>query len=173
MRVWSSMSACGLLVACACLAPGADGTFQITGAVLDSQTGAPVKGALVTARGLPSLTVQRPNPNGPEVYQPPKTPVQPAPVLTDASGAYQFTGLDAGSYFLQADKPGYTFTYGQKAPAPIELGPSREDYKLYLSPLAKIRGKVISRDGEPVPGVVVRILSAPIQDGRRNYVELR
>ena len=120
-----------------------------------------MKGALVTLNpfnmrrmlaGRGNQAAQRPN--------------EPAPVLTDAGGRFEFAALPAGFYMVNADKPGFLVEPADR-PDRIQVGPSRDDAALRLTPLAKIYGKAATRDGDPVSGVTIRLLRTDIRDGRR------
>ncbi len=82
--------------------------------------------------------------------------------LTDAAGAFHFCGLPAGAYYANAEKPGFT-----AAGTRVAVGPSREDLNIRLDPLAIVKGRVLDRDGNPVEGALVQLLSFAIGDGRR------
>ena len=85
-----------------------------------------------------------------------------AATLTDAAGAFGFCGLAAGWYYANGEKPGFVAN-GER----IAVGPSREDVRLRLQPLAVIKGKVTDADGEALENVLVQLLSLLVRDGRR------
>jgi hypothetical protein len=87
-------------------------------------------------------------------------------ILTDASGAFHFTGLPAGSCTLSAKRPGFE----DGAPAesgPITIGPSRDNLRIPMKPVTVIAGKVVDRNGDPLEGVLVQAVRSQIVDGRR------
>ena len=152
-RIHSLRRYCLALAAIAgsCFAQDADRGFHLSGTVTNSQTGQPVKQALVLARA------DRPaNPS-------PQATLQ-IPALTDGAGNFSLTGLVAGTYSLTVQKNGYTSDPGVASPS-LVLGPSRDGVALRLVPLGKIVGKVTDNEGDPVPGVSVRALHAVLQDG--------
>jgi len=82
--------------------------------------------------------------------------------LTDAAGAFRFCHLPAGFYYANAEKPGFV-----AAGSRVLVGPSREDLVLRLNPQAVVAGKVVDASGEPVPNVLVQVLSILVADGHR------
>lgn len=86
-----------------------------------------------------------------------------AAILTDAAGAFRFCGLPPGSYYANAEKPGFV-----PAGSRVVLGPSREDLELRLSPLSVIRGKVTDDAGEPLANVRIQLLSMQVAAGHRH-----
>jgi hypothetical protein len=142
-------------IAGSCFAQDAGGDFHLSGTVTNSQTGQPVKQALILVRA--------PGP-GRLSHQ--------IPVLTDGVGNFSLTGLAAGTYSLTVQKNGYTSDPGMQLTS-LVLGPSRDGVALRLVPLGIIAGKVTDNEGDPVPGVSVRALHAVLQDGRRSFNEDR
>jgi hypothetical protein len=142
-------------IAGSCFAQDAGRDFHLSGTVTNSQTGQPVKQALVLARvSRPAIRAQQ------------------IPALTDGAGNFSLTGLAAGTYSLTVQKSGYTSDPGVQLPS-LVLGPSHDGVALRLMPLGKIAGRVTDNEGEPVPGVSVRALRAVLQDGRRSVSEER
>jgi hypothetical protein len=127
----------------AALAAGARGQpasgLSIAGKVVNEVTGAPVRSAAVT------LTATHDQ------------------VQTDVTGAFRFSGLSPGLYFLQVSKSGFESDEG----VPVELGNSVEDVVLSLTPLASIRGRALDTEGEPAEGVIVLALRSVVTDGQR------
>jgi hypothetical protein len=142
-------------LAASCLAQDSNRGFYISGTVTNSQTGQPVKQALVLA------WVAR---SGDQLRQ--------IPALTDGAGNFSLTGLGAGTYSLTVQKNGYTSDPGLSAVA-RQVGPSLDAVALRLLPLGKIAGKVTDTEGDAVPGVAVRALRAVLQDGRRSFKQDR
>jgi hypothetical protein len=138
-----------------CFAQDEDRAFHLTGTVTNSQTGQPIKEALVIAQ-----MAKR------------GSPPQQIPTLTDGAGNFSLAGLGAGRYSLHAQKNGYTTDPGM-ARDPVEVGPSRDALSLRLQPLGKLSGRVTDSDGDPVPGVPVRALRAILRDGRRSIEQDR
>lgn len=90
---------------------------EISGQVLDSATGQPLKKAWVTAR-----QAERGGRNG-------------ATAVTDQEGHFRLKDLDAGRFILSAQRNGYVSqSYGQKTPATRERrSPSMPDRRLPIS----------------------------------------
>ena len=137
-----------------CRAQEGAGEYSISGVVVNSQTGEPVRQALVGGSGRREKSEAAPS-----RYQ------TIEPILTDASGAFHLRGLEAGTYTVHAEKPG--FENEREKATPIKLGPSSEGVTIRLSPLGSISGRVLNGDGEPVPSVNVRALLSRIENGRR------
>ena len=113
-----------------------DAEFCIGGTVVNAMTGEPIRRAGVT------------------------TPQSAA--LTDAAGVFRFCGLPAGSYYANAEKPGFA-----AAGSLVTVGPSRADVQLRLEPMAVIKGRVLDGDGEPLEHAIIQLLSPSVREGRR------
>ncbi len=127
--------------------------YSIGGVVVNSQTGEPVKNALVSLlsfsdRGMASMK----------------------PAMTGLGGEFLFTGLAEGQYGVSSEKPGFTSEPNSPG-APrrnlIELKASLTDLRLKLTPLAVIEGRVLDQYGESAGGIRVLALSVKIVDGLR------
>jgi hypothetical protein len=134
-------------IALSCLAQEPSGDLHISGTVTNSQTGQPVKQALVTATGFST-----------------GKPVQRA-ALTDATGNFYISGLGKGRCVITVQKDGYRAH--PEAVQSFGLDSSRDSLSLTLEPFGKISGQVLDSDGEPVPGVAIRALHVVISQGRR------
>lgn len=138
-------------------------TFHVAGTVVNSQTGQPVKGAVVTVRPRPRL---RANTGKPAVMDSPRE------MLTDTAGRFTADSLAAGTFNIAAEKPGYVTQYSA-SPSEVTVGPSRDGVAISLSPLGVITGRVTDGDGEPVPYASVRAVASQLSDGRRIYRQVR
>ena len=142
-------------------------TFTLAGHIVNSVTGAPVPRVLVWLWGLPQRAVK---PEGNPEAPPP--PVQTHETLTDASGAFRFEEVAAGTWRLGAKRPGFE-DWPEEGQAPldarIDLTASREDLRVPLRPVTVITGRVADQDGFPVDGVTVQALRAEIVDGRKLF----
>ena len=129
-------------------------TGRITGRVLASDNGRPVKRArvFVTAAELPGGRG----------------------VLTDDTGVFDFTELPAGRYTLTASKSGFIgLSYGQRRPlqagTPLQLANGQQiqgiDFRLPRS--GALAGHVFDEDGDAMPGVMVRIMRYQYMQGDR------
>ena len=120
----------------------------IAGSVRNGWTNAPIKRATITlatsgASPLEALT------------------------YSDSSGAFAFTGVPGGRYYLHADLMGYTRgAFGRqdiKHPAvALVLAPGevRQNIVLKMLPLGSISGMVTDPDGDPVARAEVHLLRA-------------
>jgi len=119
------------------------GTASITGVVEDALTHVPLKKATVTL-------IVPPGANG--------QPQQGPPTVTDASGAFSFTGLKPGPYRLTVLKQDYPQTRNNPSksvtatasdnPQPLTVG---------LVPPASITGQILDEDGDPMRGCAVQL----------------
>ena len=146
----------------AAILPGAaqtDRNYVLAGTVVNARTGEPIPRALVELMSFTALgSGQRAASTRPA----------PASTFTDATGAFQFSGLAGGNYRLSTRKPQFTeVTDNSREQSMITLDKSREDVHLRLSPLGAIEGKVVDQDGEPVRGVNIVAVTRAVQDGRR------
>jgi len=110
--------------------------FCVAGTVLNAVTGEPLRRAAVT--------------------------IPQSATLTDAAGVFRFCGLPAGSYYANAEKPGFV-----AGGYPVTVGPSREDLLLRLHPLSMVSGKVLDDAGEPLQNALIQLLSMEVAEGRR------
>ena len=124
----------------------------IAGRVLAADTGRPVKRArvFVSAPELPSGRG----------------------VLTDDTGVFQLAELPAGRYTLSVSKSGFvSLSYGQRRPlqsgTPLQLADGQEikDIEFRLPRGSVIAGHVYDETGDPMPGVLVRVLRYQYQQG--------
>jgi hypothetical protein len=130
---------------------------RISGRVVASDNGRPVKRARVSinaaelggARGL----------------------------LTDDAGTFDFTELPAGRYTVTASKSGFvSLSYGQRRPlqagTPLQLadGQQLRNVDFQLPRGSAIAGRVLDEDGEPLPGVSVRVMRYQYLQGDRRLV---
>lgn len=126
----------------AAVAPVA-GTSRIGGRVVQADTGAPVRRALVTLAGESSVRRE---------------------VTTDAEGRYEFSELPAGRFIVTAAKGGYlTLQYGQRRPfepgRAVSLGEDQAlgEVDLALPRAGVIAGRVTDERGDPIAGAEVRV----------------
>jgi len=95
-------------------------------------------------------------------------------VLTDDAGRFVFSNIGAGTFRLQANKPGWLAgTLGQKRPGgagtSFELGDGerRNDFAITIWRPAIIGGRVTDDAGDPLIGVEVRAIKQVFLAGRR------
>jgi len=126
------------------------GEYKLTGTVINSVTGEPVRRALVTD-GIHA-------------------------VLTDAEGKFEIDGLAKGSTTLDVTKPGF-FREGEHrvgdarffSSRSVTIGPDSAPVTMKLVPGAVIFGKAES-NGEPVPNLPVKLMQQQVIEGRRQWV---
>ncbi len=85
---------------------------------------------------------------------------QPLMAVTDAGGRFAFRGLPAGSYWLNASKPGYNppqtmFEAESSLGVMLGDGEQRKGLELGLTPGASIGGRVTNEEGAGVRGCAV------------------
>jgi Carboxypeptidase regulatory-like domain len=137
------------------------GTGVISGTVIDSRSGDPVRRAVVT------VTWQG-------------TPRSWATTRTDGSGKFVFDGLPPGKYDLRATKQGLgTAIYGADSVRELGdlitlgAGEARGDLRLRFIHSATISGRVIDRDGDPVQNVEVTLQRSARNLGERVLTNYR
>lgn len=93
-------------------------------------------------------------------------------VLTDDSGVFLLAELPAGRYTLSVSKSGFvSLSYGQRRPlqagTPLQLANGQEikDIEFRLPRGSVIAGHVYDETGDPMPGVLVRVLRYQYQQG--------
>lgn len=126
--------------------------YTITGTVINSASGEPLRRALVRWNGA-----------------------QQAAVFTGADGRFRFENVPEGSVFLSAEKPGFLdpnslIHFGNMGP--LTVGPGKTDFTLQLTPCASIAGRVLDNDGEPLEGVEVDALAEQIVDGHNQWLTI-
>ena len=132
--------------------------YTLGGSVVNSVTGEPVRKAMVELNGS-----------------------QTRRAFTEPDGSFQFEGVQGGTFVLTARRPGFmdiadpsmgrvqsrsgatTFT----AAGSVTVGPDMGSITLKLVPLARISGRVLDTEGEPVSNVTVRCLQQSIVSGHR------
>jgi Carboxypeptidase regulatory-like domain len=132
--------------------------YSLTGIVLNSVTGEPVRRALVQVAG------------------PPLTSAQPLAVLTDSEGRFEFPDLPESDITVAARKPGFFSDqelYPENYQPPIvHLGANTPSTVLKLLPESSISGHVATVSGEPLEDTPVRVFFQRTVDGRKHW-ELR
>ena len=116
-----------------------DGKCVLKGRVLDSSSGRPIKGVVVTAfldghRGEPPATA------------------------TDVEGRWEIRGLRPGEYQLNADKPGYVNGGGIERSIGLTDARAERAVDLTLTRGAVLSGRIVDAGGEPMAGLEVLAL---------------
>ena len=97
--------------------------------------------------------------------------------LTDEAGSFDFTDLPAGRYTVSVSKSGFvSLSYGQRRPLqagiPLQLGDGQQlrnvDFQLPRGSV--IGGRVADEDGEPMAGVIVRVMRYQYLQGERRLM---
>ncbi len=140
------------------------GNYSISGVVVNSQTGEPVKYALVT---LVSFPVFDANQTAEQPMQPPDFKKKAA--LAGETGEFIFHGLAKSHYTISAQKPGFAvgLAGGDYPNNQINLTDNVTGKRLRLSPLGVIEGKVVDQDDEPLRGVQILAMQLQVNDGLR------
>jgi hypothetical protein len=132
---------------------------QVTGIVVDADSGSPIRKAYV------SLSTAEDNP-------------AQALATTDGSGQFGFANIPPGRYHLYTRCDGYQqASYGASAPdqAPgviiLHPGERRQDFAFRMISLGVISGKVFDPDGDPLDGAVVSIWIPTFQRGKPGFAQ--
>jgi hypothetical protein len=95
---------------------------------------------------------------------------------TDADGRYEFSGLPAGNYGINASKSGFLpLNYGQTKPSSpprqftLAAGEMADSVDLFLLRGGVITGRVVDDFGEPISGALVGALRSSFRLGQRRY----
>ena len=127
------------------------GEYKLSGIVVNSVTGEPIRRALV------------------RIYV-----GQQTAVLTDSEGKFAFDDLPPTNTEIEVRKPGY-FTereafHDDSANQRITIGPDTLPVILKLVPEAVIFGRVES-NGEPVENLPMKVMALRINEGRKTWVQ--
>jgi Carboxypeptidase regulatory-like domain len=123
-----------------------DTSYMLSGTVLNSVTGEPVRRAAVQVSGQGGSVA-----------------------LTDSGGHFVLEGLAEGSVFLTAMKPGFFADEGNATPA--QVGKDAPAVVLKLTPSSVIRGRVTTKDELPIEGLQVRLFAKQNVEGRMVWAD--
>jgi len=130
---------------------------RISGRVYSLETGRPVAGARVTI-------------NAPELSR-------GSAALTDDDGAFEFQGLPAGRFTLSVSKAGFvSLSWGQRRPlqpgTPVQLseGQTLSGIDFRMPRGSVISGRLSDQSGEPLAGVMIRVMRSQLVQGQRQFV---
>ena len=130
------------------------GPYKLSGIVVNSATGSPIRRALV------------------QVYL-----GASHAMLTDGEGRFEFNDLPAGQTVVGVQKPGFFSEQdlGQRLmlspPAMIEVGPEENPLVLKLIPEGIIFGRV-DADGEPLENLPIKVIALRVVNGRKRWEQV-
>jgi Carboxypeptidase regulatory-like domain len=131
----------------------ADNTLSVTGMVVNSLTGEPVRGAVVainTAQISRQIALS---------------------TLSDNSGHFQFNGLTEGRAFISAIKPGLgNRSRGQPAGTSVQVTRNVSPVLLKLDPTGAIFGRLTGSDEQPLEGFPLQVISKWTVGGKQQWV---
>jgi len=126
-----------------------DARYSVSGTVVNSVTGEPVRRALVQVYSEGTL-----------------------PVLSDGEGRFEIDRLPESLTGIGARKPGY-FSMQEldpsAPPATVNVGPNSQPVVIKLVPESVVFGRVQSSEGEPLEGVQIKLIAARIVNGRKRW----
>jgi hypothetical protein len=131
----------------------ADNTLSITGTVVNSLTGEPVRGAVVAI-----ATGQI---NGQTGFS----------TLSDNSGHFQFDGLAEGRALISAIKPGFgNQLRGQLERTSVKITRNVAPVLLKMDPSGAIFGRLTGSDEQPMEGFLLHVISKQRVGGKQQWV---
>ena len=142
--------------------------YPIAGRVVDAVTGAPLGRVSVSLEPVTNQYGQQQQPVGSGRRG--QQPGAAANAMTASDGSFQFTGLPAGAYQLQATRRGYissSFEAHDGYYAAAVTGPNKPEashLRFPLEPLAAISGTVFDSSGDPVQSATLSLF-AQSEDG--------
>src|SRR3954453_19384867 len=152
-------------------AQAAPATGSIEGQVFNLATGAPLKRASVRLSAIGRGG--RGGPGGGPFAGP-----QQQSRETDDQGRFVFSNLDAGRYYLSAERQGFLRqNYGGRryntSGTPIVVAADQRIGSLVLkmNPPSVIAGKALDEDGEPVANLQVRAYKQAYRSGKKQWVQ--
>lgn len=122
----------------------------VAGTVVNAVTGEPIRRALVRIAGAPQQLF----------------------AFTGEDGRFQMENVPEGSLSITAQKPGFfdrAMNGAVVTQSFVAIGSTDSDVVLKLIPEAKIQGRIVDSDGEPVEGVGVELLAQDIMNGRKRW----
>jgi hypothetical protein len=131
---------------------------ELTGRVVDANTGEPIAHAHVTVRFFQAVPQQ-----GISLSQPAEVTL-----LTGADGSFRLTNMPDGGYSVSCQKPGY-LTGSQGMPAIKSPDGSETPMVLKMTAQAAIEGTVTDDQDMPVANTFIQILRQGVANGRRQF----
>ncbi|MGA8502357.1 MAG: carboxypeptidase-like regulatory domain-containing protein [Candidatus Sulfotelmatobacter sp.] len=130
-----------------------DNTLSVTGTVVNSLTGEPVRGAVVAI-----TTGQINGQTG-------------SSTLSDNSGHFQFDGLTEGRAFISAIKPGFgNQLRGQLERISVQITRNVSPVLLKMDPSGAIFGRLTGSDEQPLEGFFLHVISKRRVGGKQQWV---
>lgn len=132
------------------LLPSSQDRYSLTGMVINSVTGEPIRGALV------------------QIYLNGQ-----ASRLTGPDGKFQFEGLPRGQTNISVRKPGFfspeelenqSFRFTRQL---VAIGPDVSPAILKLVPEGVIYGRITAEDGEPIENLPIQLVVHRLENGRK------
>ena len=126
--------------------------YTLSGTVVNSVTGEPIRRALVSL-----------------FYN------QQVSVMTDSDGRFEFEGLQRGRTSVSAQKPGF---FGEQELAgsgvrgrlsQFAVSPDAPAAVIKLTPEAIISGRILDTDGLPIRGLILRAVTQKVVQGRKEW----
>ena len=144
-------------------------TTTVRGVVLDSVTKKPVPQAVVYVDRDP------PEPRNSAFHRGEDGTDGGQQQTTGPDGRFASQGLTFSAHYFKVAKEGYIpntpgrFQPGVNRPYSsyeVHVGPKMEETRFFLTPAAKIEGRVLSESGEPMKNILLTLLSGVVEDGR-------
>jgi phage gp45-like len=124
------------------------GNYSLSGTVVNSLTGEPVRRALVQVSDGNS-----------------------AAAVTDNTGHFQLSGLKEGQAFVSVMKPGFDDADTPQTNV-VQVGKDAPAVILKIAPAAVISGRVTTSDEQPLEGFQIRLIAKQNVEGRASWVNL-
>ncbi len=131
----------------------ADNTLSVTGTVVNSLTGEPIRGAVVAiATGQINAQIS-------------------LSTLSDNSGHFQVDGLTEGRAFITAIKPGFVNQFrGQLNSTSVQITRNVSPVLLKMDPTGVIFGRLTGSDEQPLEGFLLHVISKQRSGGKQQWV---
>jgi len=126
---------------------------EVTGRVVDANTGEPIAHAHLTMR----------------LYQAGSQATEVS-ILSDADGSFKITNMPASGYQLSVQKNGY-LPANQGQPAPPPEG-TTAPIVLRMTAQAALEGTVVDEQDNPMPNASIQLIRQQVVNGRRQYVSV-
>jgi hypothetical protein len=102
-----------------------------------------------------------------------------ATVLTDEMGRFLFTGMDAGNYYVSAERDGFIpWEYGQRSysgkgvPINVTAGQQINGVDIALPQASVVSGRVLNLNGEPESQITVQAFTYRYEEGKRTLAQV-